>query len=377
MSDRPPTDPTPTPPTAPASSAARADDRRVRIRPPPRPAPPRPPRRSIEPDRRSGDDRRVAERAPQRRPGQRRLAVARSPPAPAEDDRLARPADHPARPSSRGPSRASSSTRSPASSSRRTRCSCSRRSPCSISGSRCAACAGRCSFAAPATRSALRDATEIIFISWLVNCLVPAKLGDLYRAYLLKINSTVSLSRTFGTVFIERVLDLFAIVVFGLGSGYWSFRGRLPDEVQVVFADRRRRRGRPGRRGSCRCATSDGGSSSPCRSRTRSSSSTTGSRRASSRPSGCGPAPPDPPDRAHLDDRGDAPLPRGRGARLPRRPPRHQRRILRGADRIAADRRAVHAGRNRRRRARRRLRAHARSTASRRRRRSRSPSSTG
>jgi glycosyltransferase 2 family protein len=82
----------------------------------------------------------------------------------------------------------------------------------------------------------LRDATEIIFISWLVNCLVPAKLGDLYRAYLLKINSTVSLSRTFGTVFIERVLDLFAIVVFGLGSGYWSFRGRLPDAVQVVFA---------------------------------------------------------------------------------------------------------------------------------------------
>jgi uncharacterized protein (TIRG00374 family) len=82
----------------------------------------------------------------------------------------------------------------------------------------------------------VRDATEIIFISWLVNCLVPAKLGDLYRAYLLKINSTVSLSRTFGTVFIERVLDLFAIVVLGLAAGYWSFRGRLPAEVQVVFA---------------------------------------------------------------------------------------------------------------------------------------------
>lgn len=83
---------------------------------------------------------------------------------------------------------------------------------------------------------AIRDATEIIFISWLVNCLVPAKLGDLYRAWLLKINSTVSLSRTFGTVFIERILDLFAIVVLGLASGYWSFRGRLPGDVQVVFA---------------------------------------------------------------------------------------------------------------------------------------------
>lgn len=81
----------------------------------------------------------------------------------------------------------------------------------------------------------VKDATEIIFISWLVNCLVPAKLGDLYRAYLLKINTSVSLSRTFGTVFIERVLDLFAIVVFGLGSGFWSFRGKLPAEVQVVF----------------------------------------------------------------------------------------------------------------------------------------------
>ena len=69
-----------------------------------------------------------------------------------------------------------------------------------------------------------------------VNCLVPAKLGDLYRAYLLKINSPVSLSRTFGTVFIERVLDLFAIVVLGLGAGYWCFRSGLPTEVQIVFA---------------------------------------------------------------------------------------------------------------------------------------------
>lgn len=80
------------------------------------------------------------------------------------------------------------------------------------------------------------DATRIIFLSWLVNCLVPAKLGDVYRAYLLKINSTASLSRTFGTVFIERVLDLFAIAVLGLAAGYWSFRNGLPPSIQVVFA---------------------------------------------------------------------------------------------------------------------------------------------
>jgi uncharacterized protein (TIRG00374 family) len=80
------------------------------------------------------------------------------------------------------------------------------------------------------------DATRIIFLSWLVNCLVPAKLGDVYRAYLLKINSTASLSRTFGTVFIERVLDLFAIAMLGLAAGYWSFRNGLPPSIQVVFA---------------------------------------------------------------------------------------------------------------------------------------------
>jgi hypothetical protein len=82
----------------------------------------------------------------------------------------------------------------------------------------------------------VRDSTEIIFISWLVNCLVPAKLGDVYRAYLLRLNFLVSLSRTFGTVFIERIFDLMAIVVLGLAAGFWSFRGRLPIEVQGIFA---------------------------------------------------------------------------------------------------------------------------------------------
>ena len=85
-------------------------------------------------------------------------------------------------------------------------------------------------------RLRIRDSVEIIFLSWLVNCLVPAKLGDVYRAWLLRINSTVSLSRTFGTVFIERILDLFAIVTLGLAAGFVSFRSGLPTDVQLVFA---------------------------------------------------------------------------------------------------------------------------------------------
>ena len=86
------------------------------------------------------------------------------------------------------------------------------------------------------TRVSTRDSTEIIFLSWLVNCVVPAKLGDVYRAYLLKINSSASLSRTFGTVFIERVMDVMAIALLGIAAGYWSFRDGLPPPIQLIFA---------------------------------------------------------------------------------------------------------------------------------------------
>ena len=81
----------------------------------------------------------------------------------------------------------------------------------------------------------LRDSVEILYISWFVNCVVPAKLGDVYRAYLLKMNSPASLSRTFGTVFIERILDIFAIAILGLGAGFWSFRSGMPEAIKLVF----------------------------------------------------------------------------------------------------------------------------------------------
>jgi uncharacterized protein (TIRG00374 family) len=88
-------------------------------------------------------------------------------------------------------------------------------------------------------RVRVKDATEILFLSWLVNCIVPAKLGDLYRAYLLKLNSPVSATRTLGTVFMERILDLIAIAGLGVAAGYWHFRTNLSSlstEVQVMFA---------------------------------------------------------------------------------------------------------------------------------------------
>jgi hypothetical protein len=78
-------------------------------------------------------------------------------------------------------------------------------------------------------------ATEILFLSWFVNCLVPAKLGDLYRAYLLKGNFGGSASRTVGTIFVERIADIVIIFGLALAAGFWSFRGRQRPEVDFIF----------------------------------------------------------------------------------------------------------------------------------------------
>ena len=146
----------------------------------------------------------------------------------------------------------------------RTRPWSSSRSSSSTCGFPLRGCAGRSSCAGPGFRIGTKDSTEILFLSWLVNCVVPAKLGDVYRAYLLKINSTASLSRTFGTVFIERILDLFAIA-------HARHRGRLLELPRRAAAGdpgrlhRRHRRGRSARhRAASRCATSGAGSSSRC-----------------------------------------------------------------------------------------------------------------
>lgn len=85
------------------------------------------------------------------------------------------------------------------------------------------------------TQVPYRDATEILFLSWFVNCIVPAKLGDLYRAYLLRGNFGASISRTVGTVFIERVTDILVIFALALAAGFWSFRGRNRPEVDALF----------------------------------------------------------------------------------------------------------------------------------------------
>lgn len=69
---------------------------------------------------------------------------------------------------------------------------------------------------------------EILFLSWFANALVPAKLGDAYRAYLLRQRVRVSATRTFGTIFAERLLDLVALLLLFPGAALLSLREGLP-----------------------------------------------------------------------------------------------------------------------------------------------------
>jgi hypothetical protein len=78
---------------------------------------------------------------------------------------------------------------------------------------------------------ALLGLNRILLLSWFVNCLVPAKLGDAYRAYLLKQEADVSFSKTMGTVVAERILDLLVLfALLGLAAGL-TFGAALPTAV--------------------------------------------------------------------------------------------------------------------------------------------------
>lgn len=77
--------------------------------------------------------------------------------------------------------------------------------------------------------------TEYIGLSWFANCVVPAKLGDAYRGYLLKHNGAVSFSRSFGTIFAERLLDMIVLFTLLVISGWSVFGTRLPASAQYAF----------------------------------------------------------------------------------------------------------------------------------------------
>lgn len=80
-----------------------------------------------------------------------------------------------------------------------------------------------------------RDLLEILMLGWFVNCLAPAKLGDLYRSYLVKQRFNVSLSRTVGVVVAERLLDIFVVFALLIVGGYVAFGRTVLPDLRAVY----------------------------------------------------------------------------------------------------------------------------------------------
>jgi uncharacterized protein (TIRG00374 family) len=72
---------------------------------------------------------------------------------------------------------------------------------------------------------------EIMLLSWFVNCIIPAKIGDAYRCYLLKRDANASFSTTLGTILAERLTDLLVLFMTMSVAGVIAFHGDLPSQV--------------------------------------------------------------------------------------------------------------------------------------------------
>jgi len=78
----------------------------------------------------------------------------------------------------------------------------------------------------------VRDLAEVIYLSWFVNSIVPAKLGDVYRGWLLRKTSGVPWSNAMGTIVAERMLDVIVLVVLMVSTGLLAYGDVLAHGVE-------------------------------------------------------------------------------------------------------------------------------------------------
>ncbi len=101
-------------------------------------------------------------------------------------------------------------------------------------------------FSFRSVRGCWRDLTSSLMIGFLVNALVPARMGELARAYVISRRQTlnghqVSRSTVFGTIVLERVFDGFAlamIIIYGITRmdlPGWADRGAIVLLAVAIF----------------------------------------------------------------------------------------------------------------------------------------------
>ncbi len=76
---------------------------------------------------------------------------------------------------------------------------------------------------------------KIFVLSWFANCVVPVRLGDAYRSYLLKQHSKTSFGVGLGTILAERLIDLAVMVAMVLGAGIIVFGTNAPPRAEQAL----------------------------------------------------------------------------------------------------------------------------------------------
>jgi len=69
-----------------------------------------------------------------------------------------------------------------------------------------------------------RPLTHYYFLAMFANVILPARIGDIYRAYLAKRNQKISMSMSLGVFFSERIFDLVVISAFVIFSGAYFWK---------------------------------------------------------------------------------------------------------------------------------------------------------
>jgi uncharacterized membrane protein YbhN (UPF0104 family) len=78
------------------------------------------------------------------------------------------------------------------------------------------------------TMPGVPELVEIVVLGWFANCVVPARLGDVYRGWLLKRRAGIPFTTSMGVIGAERLIDLGALVVLLAGSGLIVFGRHFP-----------------------------------------------------------------------------------------------------------------------------------------------------
>jgi glycosyltransferase 2 family protein len=84
-------------------------------------------------------------------------------------------------------------------------------------------------------RTALATDWKAMMIGWLINGVIPAKTGDLYRAQAIGRAYPITVSRTLGTIALERLVDFAVLLLLIDGFALLLFRGSLPSAFLGVF----------------------------------------------------------------------------------------------------------------------------------------------